>query len=64
MINTNTAETLPIRLKPANLYLHFTDNISDKTWKQLAQCKEESKVHLLTDMFRPIWPHFGKKVLS
>ena len=64
MINTNTAQILPVRLKPSNLYLHFTDNVSDKTWKQLAQCKEESKVPLVRNIFRTVWLHFGKKVLS
>ena len=61
MINTNTAEILT-PVSPGNLDLHLIENISDKTWKQLAQCKKESKVPLLTYMFRPIWFHFGKEV--
>lgn len=61
MIDTSTTQILPAHLKPANLYLHFDDVVSNKTWKQLYQYKGECNVPLLVDMCRPIWVHFGKK---
>ena len=62
MINTGTAQIFHARLKPDQITTDLYSAVSNKTWQQLYQCREENKLPLVRNIFRTVWLHFGKKI--